>query len=245
MTSSAFGFDRHISVFSPEGRLYQIEYVYTAIRAAGNTTIGVRGEETVCVVTQKKVPDKLTDPTTVTSMFTITNNIGCAMTGIRADMKTAVQRLRYFAHRFEYENGFEIPVSHLARKMADFFQLFTQHAFMRPLGLAITLIGIDEEVGPQLYKIEPSGYFLGYKATCVGQKEQEGTNFLEKKIKKETKLNKDETIQLAISSLQSVLGVDFRPSDIEVGIVEKDSPKFTLLSEELIDSHLTAISERD
>jgi len=116
---------------------------------------------------------------------------------------------------------------------------------MRPLGVEMVLIGIDEEIGPQLFKIDPAGAFVGFKATASGQKDQEANNFLEKKLKGNHKLNTEETIQMAISSLQSVLSADFKPSEIEVGIVTKINPRFTFLTETQVDHYLTQIAERD
>jgi len=242
---SSAGYDRHITIFSPEGRLYQVEYAFKAVKNANQTTIAVRGEDSVVVVTQKKVPDKLIDPSSVTSLFNITDNIGCAMTGMLADAKTLVQRTRFEAAEFKYKYGYEIPVQFLAKRIADISQVYTQHAYMRPLGVEMIFVGIDEEVGPQLYKCDPAGTFIGFKAAASGQKDQEATNFLEKKLKGKPKFNTEETIQMAISSLQSVLSADFKPSEIEVGIVTKTNPRFTLLSPNQVDNYLTQIAERD
>jgi len=133
----------------------------------------------------------------------------------------------------------------LAKRVADISQVYTQHAWMRPLGVEMTLIGMDEEVGPQLYKCDPAGMYIGFKACASGQKDQEATNFLEKKLKSKPKFNTEEAIQMAISSLQSVLSADFKPSEIEVGIVTKANPRFHLLTTQQIDSYLTQIAERD
>lgn len=110
----------------------------------------------------------------------------------------------------------------------------------------MTLIGVDEEFGPQLFKVDPAGHFAGYRATACGPKDKEATTFLEKKFRNEDlQLNQTDMIRLAIDALQTVLSLDLKPSDLEVGVVSKDSPKFTILTEQEIDDHLTAIAEKD
>jgi len=126
---------------------------------------------------------------------------------------------------------------------------------MRPLGVATTLISLDSEFGPQLYKCDPAGYYVGYKATASGPKAQEGLNFLEKKLK-----NKDyaegsweDVVELGITTLSTVLSVDFKKGELEIGIVGgprangKDGiePGFRALTEEEIDERLQAIAEKD
>jgi 20S proteasome subunit alpha 1 len=243
--SRAPGYDRHITIFSPEGRLYQVEYAFKAIKSTNMTSVGVRGVDTSVVVTQKKIPDKLIDPTSVTSVYKITQNIGCSITGMAADASAYVQRARILAARYSFDNGYEIPVHVLANRLADKAQVYTQNAFMRMYGVGVLIIGIDEESGPQLFRCDPAGTFAGFQACAVGQKDVESFNFLEKKLKKEPKLNHDETVQLAISTLQNVLSSDFKPSDIEVAVVSAQNPTFRVLSDKEVEAHLTAISERD
>ena len=131
--------------------------------------------------------------------------------------------------------------------MADQNQVYTQHAYMRPMGVSLTIAGIDEELGPQLFKCDPAGYFAGYQACAAGTKEDEAMNFLEKHFKKEGQeaLTEEKTIQLAIHALQSVLAAEFKPNEIQVGVVTTADPKFRELSEDVIERHLTSISERD
>lgn len=137
----------------------------------------------------------------------------------------------------------------------DIADLHLTQAYMRPYGVATTLISLDSELGPQLFKCDPAGYYIGYKGTAAGPKQQEALNHLEKKLK-----NKDyaegsweEVVELAITTLSTVLSMDFKKTEIEIGIVggpradgkEGTDPGFRKLTEEEIDERLQAIAEKD
>ena len=185
------------------------------------------------------------DPSSVTSVYNLTPTIGCVITGMVADGRVAVQRARHEASKFRHKFGYDITPEFLAKRIADINQIYTQHAYMRPLGISMILIGYDQELGPQLYKCDPAGTYFGYKATVSGKKEQEATNFLEKKIRNKPKFSEEETIQTAIDCLQSVLSTDFKASELEVAFISKKDTNFRKLSEKEIDEHLIAIAEKD
>lgn len=108
------------------------------------------------------------------------------------------------------------------------------------------VMGMDEEKGAQLFKCDPAGYYVGYRACAAGQKDQEALNFLEKKLKNpDTEMSEEETTQTAIMAFQTVLATDFKPSDVEVAVVSAKRPRFTVLSDTEVEGHLTALSERD
>lgn len=241
------GYDRHITIFSPEGRLYQVEYAFKAVKSDDQTTVAVRGADSAVLVTHKKVPDPLLDASTVTRVYQITKNIGCIMTGMLGDGRFQVQRTRQEAAKFRHKYGFDVPVAFLAHRVGKLNQLNTQHAWMRPLGISMILIGLDEEKGPQVYKMDPAGTAFGYKACATGKREQEAINFLEKKLKKSPQdgFTFEQTVQTAIQCLQSIMSSDFSAKELEVAVVDKEGKKFRQLSDAEVDAVLTAIAERD
>jgi len=242
---SRSSYDRYLTIFSPEGRLYQVEYAFKAISGAGQTAIAVRGTSSAVVITQKKVPDKLLDPSSVTHLFNITPTIGCVMTGLVADARSHVQRAQAEAADFRYKYGYETEPDVLAKRLANINQVYTQRAGMRPLGCSMIVIGIDPERGPQIFKLDPAGYYVGFKATASGTKQQESMNHLEKAFKKEPKLGFEETVEMAITALSTVLSTDFKATEIEIGIVTTEDPNFRKLTAEEIDVHLQRLGEKD
>ncbi|KAK1070862.1 Proteasome subunit YC7alpha/Y8 (protease yscE subunit 7) [Friedmanniomyces endolithicus] len=155
------------------------------------------------------------------------------MTGSIADARASVSRARGEAAEFRYKYGYEMPCDVLAKRLANISQVYTQ----------------------RLYKCDPAGYYVGYKATASGPKAQEALNFLERKLK-----NKDnaegsweEVVELGIATLSTVLSVDFKKGELEIGIVggpnadgsEGTDPCFRALTEEEIDERLQAIAEKD
>ncbi|TKY87042.1 hypothetical protein EX895_003719 [Sporisorium graminicola] len=247
---SRSSYDRYLTIFSPDGRLYQVEYAFKAINTAGLTSIAVRGKDCSVVVGQKKVPDKLIDAASVTNIFNLTPEIGCIMTGRVADARAQVQRAKMEAADFKYKYGFAITPDLLAKRMANLNQVYTQRAAMRPYGVSMILVGIDPERGPQIFKIDPAGYYVGFRATAAGVKQTEATNFLEKQFKKSSSstagagdvpeppagasaidaaaleaeyissnLSVEQTLDLAVNTLATVLAQDLKPSELEVAIV--------------------------
>ncbi|KAF0322502.1 hypothetical protein K4K61_003030 [Colletotrichum sp. SAR11_59] len=253
--SGGSAYDRHITIFSEQGRLYQVEYAFKAITAANIMSIGVRGKDCAVVLSQKKVPDKLIDPASVSHIFQISPSVGCVMTGSIADARAFSQRAQGEAAEFRYKYGYEMPADALAKRLANISQVYTQRAYMRPYGVATTLISLDSEFGPQLFKCDPAGYYIGYKGTAAGPKQQEALNHLEKKLRNKDHAPGDwrEVTELAITTLSTVLSMDFKKGEIEIGIVggpradgqEGTDPGFRTLTEDEIDERLQAIAEKD
>ena len=245
MSKEKSGIDKEITVFSREGKLYQIEYAFNAVKNSGFTSLGIRGKDSVVAITQKKVPDKSIVPSSVTHMFKVTERIGALFTGSLPDSRNLLVRMRQFAGDFRGDFGYEIPIHILADKVAEFSQTYTQLAYMRPLCCVTLLFGIDDEKGPQLFKIDPAGYFVGYKATAAGETEQGATNQLEREFKKKKEFTRDETVKAAVKTLQNRLSMEFRGNDIEIAIATVDDPTVKILTQKEIEAELAKIGEID
>ncbi|GAO49750.1 hypothetical protein G7K_3892-t1 [Saitoella complicata NRRL Y-17804] len=203
----------------------------------------------------KKVPDKLFDADSMSWIFEVSGGVGAVVTGMMPDAKASINRARSEAAEFRYKYGYDMPVDALSKRIANLAQVSTQRASMRPLGISSIYVGVDEEYGPQVFKVDPAGYYTGYKAVAQGPKMTEATNWLEKRYKRSTApgANGDdkwcetleETVEMGIMCLSSVLSVDFKATEIEIGVVEGKGGKFRRLSVEEIDERLQSIADRD
>ena len=160
-----------------------------------------------------------------------------------ADIRAQIEMLRYEANEFKFNNGYAMPVHVLARRMADLNQVCTQEASSRALACVMLLIGVDDEKGAQVLKVDPAGHYLPYKAVATGKAELEAMNVLEKRVDELSTLDENRTIEMAIVAMQYILSTDFKSAEIEVASI-KNGSKFRVLSDAEIEERLTAISER-
>ena len=165
------------------------------------------------------------------------------MIGLLPDIKVQVDRVRYEANEFAYNNGYPMPVHVLAKRMADICQVYTQEASGRALACIMLLIGHDDEKGCQVFKVDPAGHYLPYKAVSTGKYEPEAMNYLEKKVEELSQLDEASSIEMAISTMQHVLSSDFKSSEIEVAVVSKGK-KFRVLKEDEIEERINSIMEK-
>lgn len=182
----------------------------------------------------------------MTNIFKINDTIGVIVTGSVTDAKSMITYYRMVAAQFKFKYGYHIPVHVLAKKAAERNQLATQFVGLRSMRCVFTFVGIDEEKGPQVFKVDPSGFCLGYKAIAAGTKDQDAINYLEKQYKKKSDgWSTEEAIETAIMCLQNVISTDFKSNEIEIGIATTDNIFFRKLTEEEIDAHLNTIADKN
>ncbi|KPI90723.1 putative Proteasome alpha 1 subunit [Leptomonas seymouri] len=246
------GFDKYITVFSPEGSLYQVEYAFKAVTYPGLLTVAIRCKDAVLVMTQHQIPDRLMRPDSVTALYEVTAGIGACMTGRAPDGRALVQRAREEASDYQYRYGVPIPIALLAKRMGDKAQVRTQQAGLRPMGVVTTLIGMDERdedgsLKPVIYTIDPAGWMGGHIACATGKKQVEAMAFLEKR-QKDTDfdaLSQKEAAMIALAALQSAIGTALKASEVEVGRCTMAVPAFQRVPSSEVEEWLTAVAEAD
>merc|ERR1712216_132731 len=163
-------YDSRTTIFSPEGRLYQVEYAMEAISHAG-AAIGILGTDGGVLAAEKKVTSKLLEQDsgqTSEKMYLVDEHIACAAAGIRADVSILVNNARLTAQRHLFKYDEPMPVEQLIQSICDLKQGYTQFGGMRPFGVSFLFAGHDKEFGYQLYQSDPSGNYGGWKATAIG-----------------------------------------------------------------------------
>jgi 20S proteasome subunit alpha 1 len=149
--------DKVMKMFAADGRIYQIEYAFKAAQGFGQTSIAIRGKDSVVVCTEKKVPDSMIVADSVSHVFNIADDIGAVIVGNMNDARYVVSMLRMLASQFKFKFAYEIPVQVLASHLAAHMQKYSQYQGVRSMCVIVTLVGCDVEKGPQVYKIDPSG----------------------------------------------------------------------------------------
>jgi len=192
MSPEMMGYDRTIAVFSPDGRLFQVEYAKEAIKR-GATCIGIVFKEGVVLVSIKP-KGKLIVTDSTEKIFQVDNSIAAVAAGLLADARTVISqaRVKSQVHKITYEEP--IDVWTLARYIGDRMQLSTLYAGLRPFGVAF-LIGGTDESGPHLIESDPSGMLYEWKAYAIGKGSEKANKILEKKWK--ANMSESDAIKLA------------------------------------------------
>lgn len=180
------GYDRAITVFSPDGRLYQVEYAIETVRR-GAIAIGVKCNDGIIIAVEEK-PRKLQISETAQKIFQIDDHVGVAAAGYIPDARSQVDNARFFSqsNRLIYDEA--VQVETIAKHLADQCQQYTQYAGVRPFGVALILGGVINKM-PQLYLTDPSGTYIAYDAIAIGSGSEQVTDFLEDAYKNDMSLD--------------------------------------------------------
>ncbi len=235
----AMGYDRAITIFSPEGKLYQVEYAFEAVRK-GWSTIGIRTNTASVIVAEKRLLTPLMDIDNIEKILIVDEHVGVSFAGFGFDGRVLVDYARLAAIRHRMLYGEPIDVEYLTKLVGDLEQLYTQHGGVRPFGVALIVAGLDDK-GPRLFMTEPSGQYFSYYAVGIGIGGQGINDYLSKHYKAD--LSSDEAIKLGIEALMKVSEEKIDAHRVEVGYIDVDTRKFRKLGKDEIKKYLEELGE--
>ena len=222
MTHQAMGYDRTSIMFSPDGRLLQVEYAKKTVKQ-GTTAVGIVYRDGVLIVADKRIVEKLIVGRSIEKVFQVDDHIGATASGILSDGRILIEKAQVSAqqHRITYNEP--IGTETLVKDICNLKQLYTQVGGARPFGVSIMFIGVTDE--PQLFVTDPTGIFFEYKATAIGEADAVVKDILVKQYKESMSL--DEAAKLGVGALKKALGKDFSSERIDGAYIAKKDKRFT------------------
>ena len=221
-------YDRALTVFSPEGRLYQVEYALEAVRR-GTLAVAVKSETDVCLAAQIKIPTKLMDADSIDKIFQVDEHIGCAISGLHADSRVLINYARVQSQSFRLTYDEPVRMELLTKSIADICQLYTQWGGVRPFGCSLFFIGIDAQ-GTQIYNTSPSGIYRSYSAFALGSGEAQARDYIQQHFKEG--MTFDEIVDLALNAIKASIDEPITEEVVRLSYVKSADKKFHMCSKE-------------
>ena len=194
-------YDRAITIFSPDGHLFQVEYAMEAVKR-GAAVVGVRTKDSVILAVERRTTAKLQDSRSVRKLLPLDENITLAFAGLNADARVLIDKARMQCQSYRLSQEVAPSVEIIARYIAEVQQKYTQRGGRRPFGIATFLAGFGEDGSPQLWQTDPSGMYTSWKANATGRSMKELREFLEKHYKPDA--STEEGVKLSIMTLMEV-----------------------------------------
>ncbi len=231
MPHQLMGYDRAITMFSPDGRLLQVEYAKKTVRQ-GSTTIGMVCSDGVLLVADKRIVDTLVVTETVEKIWQIDEHIAASASGILSDARVLIDRaqIRAQQHRVTYDS--EIDTLTIVKDICDLKQICTQSGGLRPFGVSVLIAGVDDHT-PRLFETDPIGIYFQYRATAIGEGEVEVEEILHNEYKPE--LTIEDGLKMSLKSLKKVLGENFNVERIDAAYISTAEKKFRKISKPKIE----------
>lgn len=228
MSHQVMGYDRAITMFSPDGRLLQVEYAKKTVRL-GNTAIGMVCKDGVLLVTDKRIVDQLVVPEAIEKIFLIDQHVIGTAAGILSDARVLIERAQVKAqeHKITYDS--DIDILTIVKDLCNLKQLCTQSGGLRPFGVSLLIAGVDVD-GLKLFQTDPTGLFYQYRATVIGEGETDIQEILLKEYKDSLTLK--DGMKLAVKALKKFLGENFNIERIDAAYISSDTKEYKKVSPE-------------
>jgi proteasome alpha subunit len=221
-------YDRAITIFSPEGRLYQVEYALELVKR-GAPIVGVSCPQGAVIAANETPESDLEDPEYFKKIYQLDDHVASAIAGLSSDARVLIEQARVYcqSNKLLYDEPLDIEI--LARRLGDLAQVYTQHAGVRPFGVSMIMAGVDV-TGSKVLTTDPSGAYRSFKATAVGRKSEEANKLLEDKYVDGMSLN--DAAKLAIEAVKVASDMEVTAKNVKLASIPADTMIFRRLSEE-------------
>jgi len=226
-------YDRAITVFSPDGRLFQVEYAMELVNR-GATILGIQTTDGLVLGSEENI-EVLEEAGYSWKIFRVDDHIGAAIVGLSSDARVLIDQARIYAqsNKLTYDEPIDVEV--VTKKICDIQQMYTQHAGVRPFGVSLIFGGVDK-TGPRVFGTHPSGTYRGYKATALGAGRETVLNILKEEYKDDLTL--DGTIKLAVKCLVKALEARQLPPRIKIAVIPTATKKLEMLNDNTVDDYI-------
>lgn len=227
-------YDQAITVFSPDGRLLQVEYALEAVNH-GTTVVGISCLEGIVLGAEKRAQMELQDPSFDWKIFEVDEHVGAAVVGLTSDARILIDQARIYAqtNRLTYDEPIDIEV--LAKRIGYIEQMYTQYAGVRPFGVSVIFGGVGK-AGNKLFMIDPSGSYWAYRAVAAGIGRETAEGLLKKEYRETLKL--DEAVKLAVKCLVEALRARGEKLEINALVIPYKTKRLRFLTEEEIVAYI-------
>ncbi len=239
MPHQLMGYDRAITMFSPDGRLLQVEYAKKTVRQ-GSTAIGMVCSDGILLVADKRVVDSLVVPESVEKIWQIAEHIGATASGILSDARVLIDRAQVRAQQNRLTYDSEIDTLTIVKDICDLKQICTQSGGLRPFGVSILVAGIDDH-SPRLYETDPIGIFFQYRATAIGEGEVEVEEILHNEYKPD--LSVEEGLKLSLKALKKVLGENFNIERVDAAYISSAEKRFKKITKSKLEKTASELKD--
>ncbi|MEM1514534.1 MAG: archaeal proteasome endopeptidase complex subunit alpha [Candidatus Bathyarchaeia archaeon] len=227
-------YDRAITVFSPDGRLFQVEYALETVYR-GSTVIGILCPEGVVIGAEEKIESRLQNPRFTQKIYEVDEHVGAAVVGLSSDARVLIDEARVFAQTVRLMYDEPVDIEMIAKRIGDIKQMYTQHGGVRPFGVSIIFAGVDKG-GCQLFTTDPSGTYRAYKAIAIGIGRETAESMLRDEYRDNMSL--EEAIKLSVKCLVKSMQARGEQPRIRIAIVPILTRKFRLLTDEEVEKYM-------
>ncbi len=234
MFAAPGAYDRVITVFSPDGRLFQVEYAMELVNR-GATILGIKCSEGVVLGAEETVETSLEDSEGSWKIFKIDDHVAAGIVGLSSDARTLIDQARIYAqsNKLTYDEPIDLEV--ITKRICDIKQLYTQHAGVRPFGVSLIFGGVDK-TGNRLFGTHASGAYRGYKATAMGAGRETVLNILKEEYREDMSL--EDAVRLAVKCLTKALEARQLAPRIKIAVIPSATKKMKMLSDEKIEGYI-------